>query len=103
MKQIENKHAIRFAERVKGSFTTFLGLSIVLYDYGSSPSLAYWKGRQRRYVKNLNFLSETMRTKHIDEIKKIQTEHLLFRASRRIERKLIKAGTAGMQATLTTI
>lgn len=85
-----NPNAAEFARKVGGSVEEYRGLSIVTYDYGRSPSVAHWRGRQRRACKNLHFLSKEIRTRHIEDIKSKQTSQLLYRASRRIERRLLK-------------
>ena len=50
------------------------GLNLVLYDYGSSPSLACWTGRQRKRGENLHFLSLQARERRIERrLKRIVT------------------------------
>lgn len=41
MKQNINPYAEQFAHTVEGVLLFHHGLNLVLYDYGSSPSLAY--------------------------------------------------------------
>lgn len=88
MKQNINPYAEQFAHTVGGVLLFHHGLNLVLYDYGSSPSLAYWIGRQRKRTKDLHFLSPQARESRIEELRRERTSHLLYRAARRIERRL---------------
>ena len=88
-----NPYAEQFAHTVGGVLRFHHGLNLVLYDYGSSPSLAYWIGRQRKRTKDLHFLSPQVRESRIEELRRERTSHLLYRTARRIERRLKRIAT----------
>lgn len=88
-----NPFAERFALRTGGALLFHHGLNLVLYDYGSSPSLACWTGRQRKRSENLHFLSPQAREYRIEELRRRRTSHLLYRKARRIERRLKRIAT----------
>lgn len=81
MKQKVNIHAQHYAERVHGTLETYLGMHMVTYDYGSSPSLAIWQGRQHACLKNMHFLNACIRTTYIEQLKERQKKSHLFRLS----------------------
>jgi hypothetical protein len=64
----------------------YRSLHLVTYDYGSSPSLAYWIGKQKRAAENLHFLSNGIRLKYIAELR--QKTSILYRAKYRLQRQL---------------
>ena len=83
-----NPFAEQFALKTGGMLLFHHGLNLVLYDYGSSPSLACWTGPQRKRSENLHFLSLQARERRIEELRRSRTSHLLYLAARRIERRL---------------
>lgn len=83
-----NTHAETFAGRYNGSVEQYRGLHIVTYKYGSSPSLAYWDGRQKHPVKNIHFLYPTVRAFYIEKLKAEHDGYMRFRMIRKIQRKL---------------
>lgn len=87
MKQKVNIHALHYSERVHGTLETYLGLHMVTYDYGSSPSLAIWQGRQHAYLKNMHFLNDCIRASYIEQLKERQRRSHLFRLSLRLGRR----------------
>ena len=89
MKQITNTHAQRYAERLFGELESYRGLHLVTYNYGSAPSLIYWRGSQRKYVRNIHFLSPESRTEHIAKLKEQQNSSVLFRVTRRFRKHLL--------------
>lgn len=96
MNKDTNIHAVKFAERVCGIVTPYRGLHLVTYNYGSSPSLAYWTEQQERCTQNLHFLNADIRDKHIVELLRRHTSHVLFRAVQRIKKRLRSAAAAMM-------
>lgn len=54
MKHKINPFAEQFALKTDGVLLFHHGLNLVLYDYGSSPSLACWTDRQRKRSENLH-------------------------------------------------
>lgn len=87
MKQKVNIHAQHYAECVHGTFETYLGMHMVTYDYGSSPSLAIWQGRQHTCLRNIHFLNDCIRTSYIEQLKKRQRKSHLFRLALRLGRR----------------
>ena len=83
MKTKINPHAAKFAEKMHGVIEQYYRLTFVLYDYGSSPSLAYWTGRQRQCTKNIHFIREHIRGMTVEHIKRQHIESLKFRAGLR--------------------
>ena len=84
MNKHTNPRAALFAQRVRGSLECYRSLHLVTYDYGSSPSLAYWIGKQKRAAENLHFLSNGIRLKYIAELR--QKTSILYRAKYRLQR-----------------
>lgn len=87
MKQKVNIHALHYAERVHGTHETYLGMHMVTYDYGSSPSLVIWQGRQHACLKNMHFLNDCIRASYIEQLKERQKKSHLFRLSLRLGRR----------------
>lgn len=88
MKHKINPFAEQFALKTGGVLLFHHGLNLVLYDYGSSPSLACWTDRQRKRSENLHVLSLQVRERRIEELHRSRTSHLFYLAARRIERRL---------------
>ena len=86
MNKYTNPRAELFTKRIRGTLESFRGLHLVTYNYGSSPSLAYWTGRQKKATKNIHFLSNDIRLKYIAELR--QKNSILYRAKYRLQRQL---------------
>ena len=79
MKQTVNTFARQFADRTGGILESCRNLHMVIYDYGSSPSLALWRGQRRQPDENLHFLHAHVRDQYAGELRRRQVRRLLYR------------------------
>lgn len=79
MKQTVNTFAQQFAELTSGILESHRNLHMVIYDYGSSPSLALWRGQRRQPDETRHFLYAHLRDQYADELRRKQVRHLLYR------------------------
>ena len=89
MKQTTNTYAQHYAKKLCGNLESYRGLHLVTYNYGSAPSLIYWRGNQRKYIRNIHFISLEMRNNHIAILKAQQDSSVLFRITRRFRKHLL--------------
>lgn len=73
-----NTYAAAFAARVKGAVETYRDLYIVSYDYGLSPSVAYWQGEQSTPTNSIHFLHPDIRDDRIRQIKEQKDQELSY-------------------------
>lgn len=79
MKQTVNTFAQQFAELTGGILESHRNLHMVIYDYGSSPSLALWRGQRRQPDETRHFLYAHVRDQYADELRRKQVRYLLYR------------------------
>lgn len=78
MKEKINLQAKQFAELIGGTLESYRDLHFVFYNYGSSPSLAYWVGKQKHPKNTFHFLDKRVREQSVEELRRRQVRSKLF-------------------------
>ena len=68
--------AAAFAAEVAGAVESYRGLHIVRFDYGRSPSVAYWLGQQAAPTDIMHFLQPAIREEAIRQLKQARDRKL---------------------------
>ena len=79
MKQTVNTFAQQFAELTGGILESHRNLHMVIYDYGSSPSLALWRGQRRQPDETRHFCTPMCGINTPTSLRRKQVRHLLYR------------------------